>query len=162
MMKSARFGCLVLALAASAVTQPASTAGVLAGPFVAVQSEGTALIDDLMWAVRSNGENVNWEGAIQYCDNLVLDGHEDWRLPRIDEVEALYDPNAAGEFPVSSPIRLEFCCLWSSTILEEDGDPRRLFEPSRYAWGFYFPTGIQYYSAMGFADGEALCVRMSG
>lgn len=158
-MKSALFGCLVVALAAGAMTQPASGAGFKAAPFVAVQTESTALIDDLMWAVQSNGENINWESAIQYCDNLVLDGHGDWRLPSIDELEALYDPDAAGEFPVSSPIRLEFCCLWSATILEEDGDPRRLFEPSRYAWGFYFPTGTRYYSTMGFSDGRALCVR---
>ena len=128
----------------------------------AAQSEGTAMIDNRMWSVQSNGETIDWEGAIAYCEELDLGGFTDWRLPAIEVLESLYDPQSDAEIPIASPIRLDFCCLWSSTILEEDGDPRRLFEPSRYSWGFYFPTGIRYYSTMGFEDGQALCVREGG
>ena len=31
----------------------------------------------------------NWAEAHTYCDDLVIDGHDDWRLPRIDELEPI-------------------------------------------------------------------------
>ncbi len=31
--------------------------------------------------------------AVQYCDNLTLGGHDDWRLPTIDELRTIVDGN---------------------------------------------------------------------
>ena len=33
--------------------------------------------------------NVTWYVAAAYCDNLILDEHEDWHLPTIDELRSL-------------------------------------------------------------------------
>lgn len=126
------------------------------------QTEGTVVIDGLMWAVENNGQDVNWNTAAQYCSDFRLGGHADWRLPTIDELESVYDPSISSDYRIKSPIQLTSCCLWSSTLLEDDGDQRRALDPSRYAWGFYFANGDRYYSAMNFTDGRALCVRAAG
>jgi serine/threonine protein kinase len=34
----------------------------------------------LMWAKKDNGSDVNWQQATDYCRNLQLAGHSDWRL----------------------------------------------------------------------------------
>jgi hypothetical protein len=123
-------------------------------------NKGTAVIGSLMWTIEPNGQNINWEAANKYCQGVRLGGYSDWRLPTIDELQAVYDANATTTFRIKSPLQLKSCCLWSSTILVEDGDKRRLFEPSRYAWGLYFDSGgVRYYSAMNFTDGQVLCVR---
>jgi hypothetical protein len=131
--------------------------------FVASQQSsaaGTVLLDRLMWALDTNGQNVNWNTATEHCRNLRLGGYADWRLPTIDELQSLYDGSVTSGYQIKKPIQLKACCLWSSTILKEDGDARRRFEPSRYAWGLVFESGgIRYYSTMGFNDGQALCVR---
>ncbi len=33
----------------------------------------------------------NWADAKQYCEDLVLGGYDDWRLPNIDELETIID-----------------------------------------------------------------------
>jgi hypothetical protein len=123
-------------------------------------NKGTVVIGSLMWTIEPNGQNVNRETANKYCQGVKLGGYADWRLPTIDELQAVYDPQATTAFRIKSPLQLKSCCLWSSTVLVEDGDKRRRFEPSRYAWGLYFDSGgVRYYSAMNFTDGQVLCVR---
>lgn len=123
------------------------------------EDEGTVEIGGLIWAAASNGEDVPWAEADAYCRTLELAGHSDWRLPTLDEVRMLHDPQAEGE--ISSSIELPGCCLWSSTTLEER-EPDvggQGGAPSNYAWGFLFDGGIEYYSVMFFPDGQALCAR---
>ncbi len=38
-----------------------------------------------MWQKGDNGEEVTFEQAQEYCRNLRLGGHADWRLPKPDE-----------------------------------------------------------------------------
>jgi hypothetical protein len=47
----------------------------------------------LMWAKKDNGSDVTWQQAMDYCRNLKLAGHSDWRLPIIDELQGIYDHN---------------------------------------------------------------------
>lgn len=124
------------------------------------------IIDGLMWSLSTNEEDVVWELAEQYCQDLNLAGHDDWRLPTLNELEARLDPAREGSVAISSPLPQTTCCLWSSTNLvdtpPEEGhfyiDP--LGEPAEYAWGFlYSKEGVRYYSAKFFPDGQALCVR---
>jgi hypothetical protein len=112
------------------------------------------------WATAGNGADVRWRQADAWCSALEAGGHDDWRLPTLDELETLHDPDAPDG--VRAPLRLDGCCLWSSTSLvdlpaEDDGGIGT--HPSRYRWGFLFDAGIRYYSIVFQPDGRALCTR---
>jgi hypothetical protein len=36
-------------------------------------------------------KNTTWQSAIDYCENLNLDGKSDWRLPNLNELTSLVD-----------------------------------------------------------------------
>ena len=46
----------------------------------------------LTWTAKDNRRDVNWRNAIDYCQNLSLEGQSDWRLPTLDELEDLHEP----------------------------------------------------------------------
>jgi hypothetical protein len=46
----------------------------------------------LTWAVKDNGNNLNWHDAKQYCKNYRAGGYTDWRLPTLNELVKIYDP----------------------------------------------------------------------
>jgi len=116
----------------------------------------------LMWTKKDNGSDVNWQKAMNYCRNLRLAGHSDWRLPAIDELNDLYDPKAkvAGQMGSGSPATwhvkgsLQLSgWQWSNT----QGNA------SWQAWLFLFSNGERYSSPLsGSGLDRALCVRSSG
>lgn len=124
--------------------------------------EQSVVIDGLEWALATNGENIKWPEAVAYCEDLELDGHGDWRLPSLEELESLHDPDAAGGEGIRSPFSIGDCCLWSGESLvdrpAEDGDEIG-GEPDMYHWGFMFDGGLRYYAVHIFDDGRALCAR---
>jgi len=70
----------------------------------------------LMWATGDNGKDIDFEDAAEYCRSFSAGGFNDWRLPDITELEALYDAkvkNSAG-FRITDKINLSSCCPWSS------------------------------------------------
>jgi len=77
----------------------------------------------LMWTRRDNGFALRWQPAVEYCQNLHLGGYADWRLPTIDELKMIYNPNAGvvcGEYgrmscQIKGGIRLTSSVVWSST-----------------------------------------------
>ena len=131
-------------------------------PAFAGDSEDSGIIatEGLQWAAETSGEDLRWPEAVEYCDNLELGGHSDWRLPTMAELEALHDPDA--EQGIRSPFSIETCCLWSGESLvdrqAEDGDTIG-GGPHMYHWGFMFDGGLEYYAVHIFEDGQALCVR---
>jgi formylglycine-generating enzyme required for sulfatase activity len=48
----------------------------------------------LMWTLKDNGTDVDWNQASAYCANLRLGRNSDWRLPTIDELQDIYDHTA--------------------------------------------------------------------
>jgi len=71
----------------------------------------------LVWEPADDGQTKNWDAANQYCDDLVLGGRSDWRLPSMDELQTLID------FSRHDPaMGLAFFCrsgnYWSSTSLD--------------------------------------------
>lgn len=69
----------------------------------------------LMWAVRDNGDDVDWKGARKYCEALTLRGFDDWRLPTIGELEHLSDRSQVRVYKIRVPLNVSACCPWSST-----------------------------------------------
>ena len=98
------------------------------GRFIAY-SDGTVLDtrNNLMWAAKDNGFNVNWYGANNYWENYSGGGYTDWRLPTIKELETLFDinkPQKIGDFGQiivysTELIQLTYDNAWSSDIKGE-------------------------------------------
>lgn len=47
---------------------------------------GGTKIGDLIWSDRSSSA-MNWQSAVNYCQNLNEGSHSDWRLPTISELK---------------------------------------------------------------------------
>lgn len=59
------------------------------------QESGETAVDlgtGYIWQ-KSMREDLTWNEAIAYCEDLVLDGHNDWRLPDLSELLSLMDPS---------------------------------------------------------------------
>ncbi len=107
----------------------------------------------LMWTRKDNGSNVTWRQAMDYCENLYLAGHSGWRLPTIDELQDIYDPNAnVGGRHVKGNMRLSG---WEWSRSEGDAVGK--------AWAFGFGSGRRYPGPLDLSNNEsALCVRRPG
>ena len=68
---------------------------------------------------------MDWESAKTKCDNLVLNGFSDWRLPTKEELNILYQNKDAIGMD-------SFAVYWSSTVNSDS-----------LAWLQYFANGDQ-------------------
>ena len=68
---------------------------------------------------------MNWDDAIFYCQLLVIDGKDDWRLPNLEELREIY--NSENDF-VSD-------YHWSYVEYRNDSS----------AWGQSMLNGISYF-----------------
>ncbi len=107
----------------------------------------------LMWEKKDNGSDVNWQKATDYCRNLQLAGHSDWRLPAIGELQGIYDSKAnVGGLHVKGNLQLSGW-HWSSTPGNASGE-------ARY---FFFTDGERGSDKLTYSYGKrALCVRKAG
>ena len=100
----------------------------------------TDLNTGLMWK-KDESPEMNWEGALKYCEELELAGHSDWRLPSIREIATLLDLSYKDStwfhkefFPDVKTAPLGF--YWASTTY---GDS--------FGWGVNFQFGYDGYYA---------------
>lgn len=64
-------------------------------------------------------DQINWQGALQYCDGLSFAGRDDWRLPNIFELQTIVDYGRYN--PAIDPAFLgDGYAYWSSTTFEGD------------------------------------------
>ena len=117
------------------------------GRFVA-NDDGTVLDrkSGLMWAAKDNGEDVNWQGALRYCERYRGGGHTDWRMPTVDELAGLYDnattyQSACGnDVNLTEMIRLTCSWAWTSDKRGSDvalfyfTDGRRVWRHQSYSY----------------------------
>lgn len=58
-------------------------------------------VTGLMWQKDGVNSENNWEAAIEFCENLSLAGHTDWRLPTIKELQSIVN-YSQGENAIDS------------------------------------------------------------
>lgn len=46
----------------------------------------------LMWAEKDNETPIHWMDAQSYCQEYSGAGYTDWRMPTVDELSSLYEP----------------------------------------------------------------------
>ena len=108
---------------------------------------------NLLWQ-RGFGSVCTWDNAISYCENLVLSGRNDWRLPNIKELSSIIDLTRFNPALDTRDTSVYHGFLddngsskyWSSTT-DNDNEP--------VAWGIFFDYGYAY----PYGKGESNYVR---
>jgi hypothetical protein len=78
--------------------------------------------EGLMWQ-QAEGGLQKWQAGMTYCDNLSLGGHDDWKLPTIDQLRSMVDNDFSQPmvdttfFPDFPPTQIFY---WSSTEPEKN------------------------------------------
>jgi len=120
--------------------------------FVTRPSTWTDPATGLTWAKKDNGSDVNWQQATDYCWNLQLADRGDWRLPKSDELEGIYDGNVkvSGWYHAKGNLQLSGVWHWSSSRENANG--------GAFIFTFMnsFKTPYRLDQSVG---GRALCVR---
>jgi serine/threonine-protein kinase len=148
---------LILAVAGIwLATRPSNKAPSASVPSGIIDADALVWTDPatgLTWAKKDNGSDVNFKQATDYCRNLQLAGHSDWRLPAIGELQDIYDPKAnVGGYQVKGNLQLSGW-HWSSSLGNASGE----------AWRFFFyEGGVRASGPFGLSHNvRALCVRGS-
>lgn len=121
------------------------------------QDNGDGTITDhatgLMLQQSGSSENLNYKNAKAYFEKLNHDkfaGHNDWRLPTIDELTSLLEPEERNHYLYIDSIfdQRQWGC-WSSDMLKGS---------SGLAWVVFFDCGnVDYYFLL---NGNYCCVRV--
>lgn len=75
----------------------------------------------LQWQDDLNVSTIKtWQGAIDHCEALTLDGQSDWRLPNKNELYSIVDRTVST--PAINPVfeNIESSLYWSSTTYRFD------------------------------------------
>lgn len=94
------------------------------GGYVVYEKDGHGLVMGLFDLGK-----YNWTDAKTACDELVLNGYTDWRLPSKKELEFIYN----NVYKLGLEARVLGTSYWSSTV-----------DDSNYAWFFNFKDGYAY------------------
>lgn len=58
---------------------------------IKIKKSAASSVLKLEWTKNIVGKDTNWSDAIKRCENLVLLGHSDWRLPNVYELRGVVD-----------------------------------------------------------------------
>ena len=93
----------------------------------------------LMWQDRPGSEKnaMTWQDAVNYCQDLSLEGHNDWRLPSRYELETIFEENKQDYLKLSLIEGFQYITIqsayrdpwfyWSSTTVPSDTSSARGF-----------------------------------
>jgi len=85
----------------------------------------------LVWVKSPLANLRTWTEALSYADSLTLSGHDDWRLPNINELESLVnaqEPDQSAWLNTQGFTNVQPNYYWSSTTLTLD-TTRALYVP---------------------------------
>ena len=103
------------------------------------KEDGTILDTNLLWQQSSSSDKaLTWQEAIEYCKSLTLAGHNDWRLPTIEELESLI--NNKYETTIDPIFECKHGWYWSSSFYASSSNSN---------WGVGFHVGMVYNSYEG-------------
>ena len=88
---------------------------------------------NLVWQKSEDGVARTWANASPYCENLVLGGYADWRLPRVDELTTLVDYTQCPALDAAFGT-MQVTQFWSGNLVAS--------YPSAYAWVVDFLDGV--------------------
>ena len=107
--------------------------GILYGEFIKSENIVVDKIQNLMWQDNievTYNEDITMGNV--YCDELILNGYIDWRLPSIKELQMLIDQNKKSNHLNNSFEFFEDGAYWSNTINISNKE---------YYWYVNFQTG---------------------
>ena len=105
-------------------------------------------VNNLHWAKNTDAQAVSWESALVTCQELEYGGHDDWRLPSINELASLVDYSKKD--PASLFPDMAATYFWSSTTSQS-------YAPN--AWTVVFSTGRITGSTDKTNTARVICVR---
>ena len=104
------------------------------------ESGGGTRIGSLYWSKRS-AQEMNWNAAVKYCENLSEGGYSDWRLPNIDELRTTIKNCSKTETGGECKVSERSGCLSSSC-----------WNPKGFCYCDYKENNGGYYSKLGDPD----------
>ncbi len=91
-------------------------------------------------------EGKAWRSAMAYCENLDLNGFDNWRLPTIDELETIVDRDKTNPSIDTRLFRSASAPYWSQSSFDDTSDE---------AWVVFFDSGLSGFGI----KGRNHCVR---
>jgi hypothetical protein len=88
----------------------------------------------LEWQKDGSSNFMIWTDALLYCEDLYLDGHDDWRLPNVRELHSIVDVNRSDP-SIDAVFFSNPDGYWTSTTNKETTDK---------AWTVLFSDGSNY------------------
>ncbi|MCD6432443.1 MAG: DUF1566 domain-containing protein [Sulfurimonas sp.] len=110
----------------------------------------------LMWQdYDPDAQTIEWEGAMEVCEDSTRASYTDWRLPNINELRSIVDRSKKNPAIVDGFIYTKSEWYWSSTTTEGDDD---------LVWHISFEDGTvkDYEKAYNEEDDYFMCVRDDG
>ena len=114
------------------------------------------IIGDLMWE-KETQEEMDWDDAMEYAENLRLGDYNDWRLPSIEEFEEIVklcggaltyrDENNSEEIIANNESNASYQDNYKARGFESDDfwSSTTGAGYSNSAWNIYFSSGYRLY-----------------
>jgi hypothetical protein len=117
----------------------------------------------LIWTKKDNAKDTTRQEAVDYCRNLSLGGHSDWRLPTIKELTEILDRSVDVLGQCCSGLQVIVHVKGRLHISGEEWSESLEGEDSGRASFFSFHDGSPNVDPVSFGGSKrALCVRRSG
>ncbi len=109
-------------------------------------------VTGLEWQQDTAPDTYRWQEALDYCDTLELDDHDDWRLPTIQELSTLVDSGIPDPGPT---VHIDYFPDTIGSAYSDYWSSNADVHVTNYAWVVHFSDG----SVKGIGKTNAINVR---